>query len=246
MSVLFCQKETRFLQLSKLSQNLTRKQTPKAPKPWKPRNLRNPGKARTPNVTSSFVSLLHLFFHYSKVLRWINLSFCRYWLNLSELNFSSYDCRSQFHLTAWDRRCIPLHLRTSRLNNWRTSCQNLMKIEMGSLMIVLTLIPKSQKIITIEWRSAPDTFSPIWQRAASFNTWELQFLFWARPFEAPDCRLKTRIQEHFRFRSTRCCLLVYAIRNWSVKFDCANDDSALEAPRFRDSILKNYCWKFNF
>ena len=72
-------------------------------------------------------------------------------------------------LTAWDRRCIPLHLRASWLNNWRTSCQNLMKTLMVSLMIVLTLIPKSQKSSTIEWRSAPDMFSPILQRAAFFD-----------------------------------------------------------------------------
>jgi hypothetical protein len=44
-----------------------------------------------------------------------------------------------------------------------------MKIKMGSLMIVLTLIPKSQIIITIEWRLAQDTFSPILQRAGSFD-----------------------------------------------------------------------------
>jgi hypothetical protein len=41
-----------------------------------------------------------------------------------------------------------------------------MKFEMGSLMVVLTRIPKSQKIIAVEWRSAPDTFSQFLKRAA--------------------------------------------------------------------------------
>ena len=69
-------------------------------------------------------------------------------------------------LTAWDKLCIPLHLRASGFNNSRTSYPNWMKFEMGYLIMVSTLIPKFQKIIAIEWRSAPDIFKPFLLYAA--------------------------------------------------------------------------------
>jgi hypothetical protein len=54
-----------------------------------------------------------------------------------------------------------------------------MKFEMGSPMMVLTLIPESKKIIIIEWRSAPDTFSLFLQGAASptYKIFSTRFFF---------------------------------------------------------------------